>query len=144
MASSKHEDGHKILERFTKMYAAMDDLADFCGSVLKDVGDRHEKKNHFTALLSQTKIIRGALEEMHHSIGHSWFGECWTGTKVGEEFVPKLAQALLEEVTRGIEGLHMQLLGPDDPIPESVPAELRAQIEELRKSQAKSSKAFEN
>lgn len=139
MASSKVEDGHKLLEKYKAAFAAHGEFFELARSLYEETKpDLINKRLTFVTLVTQIKCVEKLMEDIHHAIGHGWFDACWQSTPVGKEFEPgsggadSLASAVLEELFSGSQ-FNVQELDPDN-LPPDMPDDLKKAIKAHHKA----------
>jgi hypothetical protein len=72
-----------------KIDAELKTLMELIAFGVQEMGERKlEDKGavDHVKLLSQVGFMRGMLDEIHHTMGHTLFDQCWSAVEMGHEF----------------------------------------------------------
>lgn len=140
MGSKKEVDAKEMLALFQEFYFAGSKLHEKLVELSRESVQKGQENKRATmsAFLGELKQINAGLHELHHSIGHLMFGDCWDRVKVGDEFKNPV-QELLDAL--GIKFVGMELLDLSQPIPDHLPEEVKEELRNLKQARTMSAKA---
>jgi hypothetical protein len=129
--ASKAEDAKKLLALFHAAYHATEALHAGVVELSKAAVEKGQENKRATmaAFLGELKQMHAGFNELHHSIGHLMYSECWHDVEVGKEFVDPLKD-LLDKLGFGLLGV--EVLNLTDPIPDHLPQEVKDKLEEVK------------
>lgn len=141
--ASKEAEGKAVLASFTKIHEALDKAKEEIQKILRETAkEQYEKKVTFIGLLSQYKILGASLDEMHHSIGHALFDDCWIDVAVGDEGNGGYLKQILDSLSMLLKGhVEVETLDLDGPLPDDIPQVVKDKIEEIRNARAMAAKS---
>lgn len=98
-----------------------------------------DKVTYSLTASAHLRAMKDMMEEIHHGLGHAYFGVCWKGVEIGEEesadpseMAKQMVQQFLESLgaESGID-VKAHVIGSEADIPDEAPEAVKDKLKEL-------------